>query len=187
MEEEIWKDVPDYEGHYQVSNLGRVKCLARERIGTDGRRWNFPEVILKPQKLRGKSKNQIPYLTVGLWKDKKRRNLSIHTLVLLAFVGPPLEGMMCRHFPDSDPNNNCLSNLQWGTCKENNFDRHQHGTFLQGEKCHQSKLKNSDVYEIRRLSEINYGFTVDSLAVLFGVSEGTVKDVLKRLTWKHIE
>ena len=29
MKEEIWKDVPDYEGYYQASNLGRVRSLDR--------------------------------------------------------------------------------------------------------------------------------------------------------------
>lgn len=37
--EETWKDIPHYEGLYQVSNLGRVKSLAKERVNHTGGRW----------------------------------------------------------------------------------------------------------------------------------------------------
>ncbi len=39
LEGEIWKDVPNYEGLYQVSNLGRVKSLERMVGKTQGRRY----------------------------------------------------------------------------------------------------------------------------------------------------
>ena len=47
MTEEIWKDITDYEGKYQVSSEGRVKSLAREFIDRAGRRQNIKERIMK--------------------------------------------------------------------------------------------------------------------------------------------
>ena len=46
---EIWKDIKGYEGLYQVSNLGRVKSLAKLTISSNNKRYWFPERILKPK------------------------------------------------------------------------------------------------------------------------------------------
>ena len=35
---EIWKDVPNYEGEYQVSNLGRIKSLSRSYLQSNGKK-----------------------------------------------------------------------------------------------------------------------------------------------------
>lgn len=43
---EIWEDVEGYEGYYQVSNLGRVKSLARTIVRSDGVLWPVKEKIL---------------------------------------------------------------------------------------------------------------------------------------------
>jgi hypothetical protein len=52
----------------------------------------------------------------------------VHRLVLEAFVGPCPIGMQCRHFPDPNPANCNLKNLQWGTPMENTEDKRVHGT-----------------------------------------------------------
>jgi hypothetical protein len=69
MEKEIWKDVPSYEGLYQVSNLGRVKSL---KFGK--------EKILKS------GTNTKGYFYVILC-NKNTQPFSIHRLVMRAFVG----------------------------------------------------------------------------------------------------
>jgi hypothetical protein len=64
---EEFKDIIRYEGLYQVSNLGRVKSLRRNKI-------------LSPSKECG-------YLKTTLRKDGKQRKLAIHQLVAMAFLG----------------------------------------------------------------------------------------------------
>lgn len=76
MKEEIWKDVKDFEGRYQVFNLGRVKSLSR-MIGLG---YMSKEVVLKP------SKNRKGYLSVNLCKDKYKRPVNIHKLVAMMFL-----------------------------------------------------------------------------------------------------
>lgn len=51
MKEE-WKDIKDYEGLYQISNLGRVKSLSKTRKDKMGRIYNIKEKILIPQKYK---------------------------------------------------------------------------------------------------------------------------------------
>src|SRR4051812_4452753 len=83
-EPEIWKAVPGYEGRYEVSNLGRVKSLARYvrcgKGGGKGRRLT-PQKILRPGTM-----NRFGHCSVMLGRDGGSR--CVHDLVLTAFVGP---------------------------------------------------------------------------------------------------
>lgn len=103
MTEEVWKDVPGYEGYYQVSNLGRVKSLT-------GYYKNKKNIILKYGLNRG-------YQRVILCVNKIRKNIHIHQLVMLAFVGKP-NGMQINHI-NGVKTDNRLCNLEYVTQSEN--------------------------------------------------------------------
>lgn len=110
MEEiEIWKDIPEYEGLYQVSNFGRVKSLSRIIIYKDGRKRTFPEKILKPRK--GGNND---YLYVSLWRNSKEKNRFIHCLVAKCFL-QPIEGKDIVNHKDENKQNNHAKNLEWCT------------------------------------------------------------------------
>jgi len=101
---EIFKDVPGYEGSYQVSDLGRVKSLKFNR-----------EKILKP------SVNNKGYLCLNLCDKEKVKNVKIHQLVVMAFLNHAPDGTMkiiVDHI-DNDKLNNRLSNLQLISVREN--------------------------------------------------------------------
>jgi len=94
---EIFKDIPGYEGIYQVSNLGRVKSLKFNR-----------EKILKP----GIDKKG--YLHVVLYNEGKQKTKRLHQLVAMAFLDYTPDGttkIVTDHI-DNDRLNNRLSNLQ---------------------------------------------------------------------------
>lgn len=110
---EIWKDVADYEGSYQVSNLGRVKSLSRDMW--NGRTWwKSKEKILKERW----SKNKLGYPSVNLVKERKAKSVRIHNLVADAFV-PKIKGKRYVNHIDEDKSNNHADNLEWVTPKEN--------------------------------------------------------------------
>lgn len=106
---EEWRDVIGFEGRYQVSNLGRVKSLARTepylRHGAGNVRFKREKIL--------KASPSGPYLTVRL----RGRTFYVHVLVLTAFVGPKPEGTCARHGPDFDGTNNRLTNLRWAPTK----------------------------------------------------------------------
>lgn len=92
---EIWRDIKDYEGLYQVSNLGRVKSLKYGK-----------EKILKGYKYRG------GYLRVDLYKERKVKHFPIHRLVASAFINNPNNLPQVNH-KDEDKTNNCAENLEY--------------------------------------------------------------------------
>lgn len=123
---ENWLPIPGFEGVYEVSDLGRVKSLAR--AGGDGR-------TLKTRILRGRAQAS-GHLSIGLGlPGGQRRNALVHRLVLTAFVGPPPDGMHALH-GDGNPANNSLENLRWGTPSENSLDAVRHGAHPQTRKTH---------------------------------------------------
>ena len=116
---ERWVPIPGYEGHYEVSDMGRVRSLPRTlpMSGSKGRR--YPGKIL--------STRARPRPTVSLHHpDKPAVAVPVHRVVLLAFVGPLPDGLVTRHLND-DKADNRLSNLAYGTYSENMLDRVENG------------------------------------------------------------
>lgn len=106
-ETEIWKPKKDYEGLYEVSNLGRVKSLG------NGKSINSKEGILKPGKIKQ------GYLFVNLYKDGKRKMFLVHRLVAEAFLPNP-ENLPFINHKDEDKTNNSVDNLEYCTREYNN-------------------------------------------------------------------
>jgi len=117
MEKEIWKDIPEYEGIYQVSNLGNVKSLERVVLNKGKYPFLSKEKILKPY-LTGKKGNQ--YFTFKLFKNGVKKNLRANQLVMIAFLNYTPDGhkSVIMHI-DENPLNNNLSNLKIGSNREN--------------------------------------------------------------------
>lgn len=103
---EIWKDIEDYEGLYQVSNLGNVKSLG------NGNSNNSKERILKPAKLKD------GYLEVSLSKQGKVKCYTIHRLVAEAFIDNSQNLPQVNH-KDEDKTNNQVTNLEFCDAKYN--------------------------------------------------------------------
>jgi hypothetical protein len=115
MELEIWMDIKDYEGLYQVSSFGFVKSLIPWRGAN--------ERILKP------FLNNDGYLTVKLQKLGVKRTLKVHKLVAMTFHGhvPNGHNLVIDHI-DNNPLNNKAYNLQIITNRENTSKDKKGGT-----------------------------------------------------------
>ncbi len=109
---ELWRDIPGYEGRYQVSNLGRVKSLARVVERRSNTPFQLPERLLRPR-LSHKG-----YLLAALCKESTQKNISVHRLVAEAFIPNPADLPEVNHI-DGNKTNNRVTNLEWVTTKEN--------------------------------------------------------------------
>lgn len=101
--QEIWKDIPNYEGYYQVSNLGRVRS-------NHNTRYHKPKIL--------KNIPRSGYVSVILCKNKSQKNVFVHRLVAECFIPNP-ENKPCVNHIDGNKANPCVTNLEWCTQKEN--------------------------------------------------------------------
>lgn len=120
-------------------------------------------------------KGEHPYRRVKLSEGGVARLVSVHRLVLAAFVGPCPEGMQALH-ADDDPSNNRLSNLSWGTPKENHATINRHGI-----RNGRAKLSEDDVRAIRSSPLRHF-----ELAKRYGVSSTTIENIRNRKLWRSI-
>lgn len=126
--EEIWKDVKGFEGHYMVSNLGRVKSV----IGFC-RKGNRNKIL--------SSGPDNKYQLVVLCKDSNKHPIRVHALVAKAFIPNPENKPYVNHI-NGIKHDNRLENLEWVTKSENELHAHRTGLKapLRGERNHLSQL-----------------------------------------------
>ena len=144
---EKWKDIKDYKGLYQVSNLGRVKSLYKWDV-------NKRKYIKKSKILKLNIRNG--YYTVQLTKNKKRLSKQVHRLVGETFLKKEKNKNIINH-KDFNRLNNNVNNLEWCTQKEN----------VNHSICNMKKRKNithsntKEKYITYRKSKNTYRITID--------------------------
>lgn len=112
--EEIYVDIPNYEGHYQVSNYGNVKSLYfKNKYGVIPNK----EKILVPLIVRG-------YKRVMLSENGTKIQYSIHRLVAQAFIPNP-SNKPCVNHKNGNKEDNRVENLEWCTYSENEIHSRQ--------------------------------------------------------------
>lgn len=108
---EIWKDIKNYEGIYQVSNLGNVKVLDRKVYNS--------KVLCKRKGRNFKlNKNARGYIVINLTKNHITKSYLLHRLVAQAFISNPENLPQVNHIDENKENNN-VNNLEWCTAKYN--------------------------------------------------------------------
>ena len=167
MIKEEWKDIPGYEGKYQVSSLGNVKSVDRilphKTYGT----WHIKERLLKPN-LHGP--NNSKYFTVFLHSGEgKMKEFKVHRLVAQAFIPNP-HGLPQVNHKDGIKTNNVVSNLEWVTSVENTKHAWENGLCKPIVKAKQRPVINLDTGE-------RYDSLADAERAL-GKSIGTISHAL---------
>ena len=181
--QEKWLDVPGYEGRYKVSDQGRVRSVERftrciNKFGTEYYQPVHGRILTSGCSFRGR------YQAVTIYKKKQQKRVTIHRLVLAAFVGPCPYGLEGSHLNGNDHDNR-LSNLVWETKKQNHARKIKHGTAQRGERCSLAILKESEVREIRR--RFDAGESAASIQEDFSVSYKTIFNVARRLRWAWLD
>lgn len=105
---EVWKDIPNYEGLYQVSSHGRVKSFRQST-----KCHCEKEYILKPHLANN------GYYQVTLYDNTVKHKFSVHRLVAEAFIPNPNGYPQVNH-KDENRLNNLVTNLEWCSSEYNN-------------------------------------------------------------------
>jgi hypothetical protein len=174
---EEWKSIDNFP-NYAINNFGiikRIKSSCGTRIGH----------VLKFKK------DKYGYLIIGLWKNKKRFFKHVGRLVLENFK--PIENSenyQCNHI-DGNKTNNLLENLEWSSPKENTIHSIKMGLRNNfGEKHNLSKLKNEEVWLIKKILNSDYyknkKITQEFIGKIFKVSRSTITSIKIGKTWTHI-
>lgn len=158
---EIWQPVPEFNGLYEVSDLGRVR---NSRNG----------YVKKPTW----SKTEQRFCLV-LWKENRCKLFKVHRIVLTAFRGPCPEGQEGCH-NSGDTRDNRLDNLRWDTHTSNIADRALHGTSNRGERCGTAKLTLEQVRLIRADTRMQKHIAAD-----FGVRQSAISRIKTGDRWAH--
>lgn len=121
------------------------------------------------------------YAYVTIYRESGREKHQVHALVLAAFKGDrPSPNYCCRHL-DGDKSNNRITNLEWGTPKENGRDMVIHGASPRGGRNGQAKLTTEQVLEIRRLYDARQEPHV--IARHFPVTRDQARHIGRRESW----
>lgn len=129
MSNEIWKDIKNYEGLYQVSNLGKVR--------------NSKGDILYQGSIKG------GYKRVQLHNTKKAKSLLVHRLVAEAFIPNPENKPYINH-KNSCTTDNTISNLEWCTPSENTIHGYKYGNMKNGNKKRATTCKENFSKKVRQ-------------------------------------
>lgn len=115
---EIWKSIPQFEGHYQVSDEGRVRSL--DKTVNTAIRHN--QSVLKRGKVLKCNLKRNGYYSVDLCVKNTKKTISVHRIVASTFIENPLAKSQVNH-KNGVKTDNRVSNLEWATRSENQQHR----------------------------------------------------------------
>jgi hypothetical protein len=149
---EIWKDINEYEGLYQISNLGRIKSLKRivnhKKNGIQ--KW--------PEKIINYNYNKNGYVAIRLSKNSIIKRFLIHRLVAINFLTNFNNYNEVNHI-NSIKTDNKVENLEWCTRKHN--QQHMSKLINNSNQIVINKLNGIFHYSIKEASECyNYNYSV---------------------------
>lgn len=108
---EIFKDVPGFEGLYQVSNFGNVKSV--ERIYWRETSYHSGHWATRREKMLTPMPDKEGYVHVRLSKDAKYTLWKVHQLVALVFLNHDRKNRECIvHHLNHNKQDNRLENLE---------------------------------------------------------------------------
>ena len=167
--QEVWKDIPGYEGLYQASSMGRIRSVEGKVTHSTMhgvRHWHSR--ILKQKQTKDKC------FRVTLWKDKTPKGWLVHRLVAMAFLGLPPEEKYTVNHKDGNRENNCVDNLEWLSLADNIRHGFDNGLYPKKEIVLQKdgeRFRFSSYAEASRFLGRNQGYVSNSIK-----RNGTIKD-----------
>lgn len=176
---EIIPSFPDY----LVSNLGRVKTIARKLRYTHAVTGNEHYRLSSERFLKVQHNNLTGYKFHQLYRDQKMHNKTIHSLVADAFLDK-IPGLDYINHIDGNKHNNIVANLERCTNEYNHEHATKTGLKAKGEQVKSSKLNIHCIKAIKHL--LNVGYSHTDLSKMFDISRATISLISQGKIWKHV-
>lgn len=173
--EEIWYDIPGYEGYYQLSNLLRIRSLYFYNYG------KFHKY--KEPKIRKICTSTLyPMIIIGFDILGNKKTIYIHHLVANMFIPNP-NNYPCVLHKDDNKNNYAIDNLEWGTQKKNNHDAFYRGRIPRtvGSKTSGAKIDEKAALDIFKTDGKGY-----ELRKKYNVTYTVIYNIKHGNTWNHV-
>ena len=161
---EKWKDIPNTNGNYSASTLGRIKSNDKYLTYLDGRKYFVKGRILTPCKMSS------GYLKITTSNNLEKKQLSVSRIVATLFIPNPNK-LKCVCHKNDNRTDNCIDNLFWGSHKDNTYDMIKKGRKIVGGR----KLNLIQVSEIKAL--LNNKQSQQKIADAYHVSQAIISDI----------
>jgi hypothetical protein len=168
MSEVQWRKIPGLNERHEVSACGRVRTTSF--VNAKGRAVPAKEKKITVSQVGPNYRTSMVRVSDG---GVEKVHL-VHRLIAAAFIGPCPSGHEVLH-RDGNSLNNAVSNLRYGTRKENVADTYLHGRGIKGETHPMAKLSDAQVQEIRLRAQ--RGERGVHLARAFGVSSACISSI----------
>lgn len=173
---EIWKDVPNYENLYKISNKGNLIRKSFEYYSPLSGTIKIREKKIKPLKNNG-------YHKCLLIKNGKRKYTGVHRLVADAFIDNPKNKRVVHH-KNHNRSDNRVENLEWVTYKENIQYASKAGRMKRTKKSDSWAFKDEDIRYIRKMSGLK---TQKELGIEFNVGQAFISKIQRMDAYKYVK
>lgn len=171
---EHWKPVEGFNNSYEISNLGRIKSLARTIVSNNGNAKTMLGQIRKPRLSKG------GYVKINLSIKGYKKTFAMHRLVALHFL--PSNGLPQVNHIDLDKTNNSVKNLEWVSPQQNIEHAKRHGVYSPITNSRVAKKLTMDqVVQIRELCKT--GMTQKNAGKMFAVSPLMISRIINNKSW----
>ena len=176
FDEEVWKEIQDYEGFYKISNHGNIESITRYVKHNHG---GLRKEKGKPIKL---CLNQDGYYCIVLSKNSIKKTFLVHRIVAQHYLENNYQKLLVNHI-DGNKTNNHYSNLEWCTTQENTEHATINDLVKFGQDHGMSKLTDIEVKEIREKYKPNGVYSSYKLAKEYKVSRVLINLVVNKKIW----
>lgn len=182
---EIWREIPGFDGRYLASSLGNLKSISVAVSHCPKGKW-LKRVI--PEKAIKTSSDKFGYRRTTLTHNGKRKNWLVHRLIAISFIRNP-DNLPCVNHIDSCTHNNRIENLEWvdhaGNMRHAALRGRMASNSGKGMKSPAAKLTDDLVIEIKiRLAD---GEGPASISLDYAVTPSAISEIKSGRSWSHIQ
>jgi len=186
IKNEIWLPIPNFEGYYEASNMGRIKSLDRTIEKPDEKTGKISYMTRRGKIFKIRFKHNRRYMSIRLSKNGKTVGYPIHRIIAMIFVPNPDNKPQVNHI-NGIKTDNRAENLGWVNNSENILHAIDSGLmkYAIGESHGSAIFTEDNVLRIRELYA-SKKYNLEEIGKMFNTNRSRIHEIVKRKTWKHI-